>query len=72
MACIANRTAIQVVGARRTVQADLSGTAVELADDGRLFLAILFTVNHNNVHRFRKVVVDRCGLVQGMGLRLRC
>ena len=67
MACIADRTALQVVSTFRAVHAEFTSAAVELADDGRLFLAILFTVNHNNVHRFRNVVVDRCSLAQDIG-----
>ena len=66
-ACVADMTALQVVGTLCAVQADFSGAAVELADDGRLFLAILFAVNDNNVHHIRNVVVDRCSLAQAIG-----
>ena len=41
-ACVADMTALQVVGTLCAVQADFSGTAVELANNRRLFLAILF------------------------------
>jgi len=54
----AELSALEVVGAICVVQADFSGTAVELADIRRLSPACLFTVNDEYSHHFRNVVVE--------------